>query len=402
MTRNTKVVPALMFHSVGLEDHPWAWSHISEPLETFEAKIALLAKKGFSGTFWHELYEHMAGGTALPENSIFLTFDDGYLDNWVYVYPILKKYGMKGTIFVTPDFVDPGDKLRPTLDDIATGGCRSGELQVPGFLNWAEMREMEKSGLVDVQSHAMTHTWYFSGPKIIDFHRPYEVTPHPWLFWNARPDRKPFYLNEDQQEFLPWGYPILEHQKSLAVRRFIPDESAVSEIIDFVDAHGRQEFFEREDWRQRLLGQVAENFANGSLPGHFESDEERRERTTYELLRSKTLIEHHLNKRVDFICWPGGANVEDVHRIARRIGYKAWTLSSVSEIEKRNRPGADPGSIRRIGTSNIIKVKGRRCGFGGAWHQYLQVLSHQGSALHALALKAYKISALAMSLGGSK
>ena len=31
-----------MFHSIGLEKHPWAWNHISEPVATFEAKIARL------------------------------------------------------------------------------------------------------------------------------------------------------------------------------------------------------------------------------------------------------------------------------------------------------------------------------------------------------------------------
>ena len=131
-----------MFHSVGLEEHPWAWSHISEPVETFEAKIALLRRKGYNGVFWHELYEHMAGRRTLPDNSIFLTFDDGYLDNWVHVYPILKKYGMKGTIFVSPDFVDPSNLVRPNLDDAAAGNVGMDELTVAGFLNWAEMREI--------------------------------------------------------------------------------------------------------------------------------------------------------------------------------------------------------------------------------------------------------------------
>ena len=391
-----------MFHSVGLEEHPWAWSHISEPVETFEAKIALLRRKGYNGVFWHELYEHMAGRRTLPDNSIFLTFDDGYLDNWVHVYPILKKYGMKGTIFVSPDFVDPSNLVRPNLDDAAAGNVGMDELTVAGFLNWAEMREMEKSGLIDVQSHAMTHTWYFSGPEIVSFHKPYDVTPHPWLFWNARPDRKPFYLNEDQQDFLPWGHPILAHEKSLAARRFFPDDEAVDEITSFVSARGGRKFFELQDWRPVIDNWIAESFDNGGLPGHYETDEARSARVTDELQNSKALIETNLSKQVDFICWPGGANEERVHKIAKKIGYKSWTLGSQSQLEKRNRPGTDPGSIRRIGTSNVIDVKGRQCGNGGPRYQYMNIVAHQGSAAHTVALKALKLAALTLSLGGTK
>ena len=402
MTRNKEIVPALMFHSVGLENHPWTWNYISEPLTMFEAKIALLKKKGFEGVFWDDLYEHMAGRRKLPDNSILLTFDDGYLDNWVNVYPILRKYGMKGTIFVSPDFVDPSDEVRPNLDDVAMGRCGRDELTVAGFLNWAEMREMERSGVIDIQSHAMTHTWYFSGPNIVSFHEPHEVIPHPWLFWNARPDRKPFYLNEDQQQLLPWGYPILEHQKSLATKRFFPDEGAVDEITSFVAANGGREFFVRPDWRLALESQVAMTALNGDLPGRYESDEARSTRITDELKQSKELLEKNLEKEVDFICWPGGANDETVQETARNLGYRSWTLSSSSQLEKRNHPGVDPTSIKRIGTSNGIVVKGKRCGTARPFFQVWRILEHQGSTFYWALIKAFKLIALLRARGGSK
>jgi peptidoglycan/xylan/chitin deacetylase (PgdA/CDA1 family) len=400
--RNSAIVPAVMFHSVGLENHAWAWSHLSESLEVFEAKIAALKEEGFAGIFWDDLYRHMSGEAVLPGNSILLTFDDGYLDNWVYVYPILRKYGMKGTIFMSGDFVDPAVQVRPNLDDLQAGRCGRDDLTVAGFLSWAEMREMEKSGIIDIQSHAMTHTWYFSGPRIQDYHRPHDVTPYPWLFWNAKPERKPFYLGEDQQEFVPWGYPLLEHEKSLVVRRFFPEESAVEEITAYVAANGGRDFFQDRGWRDMLRNKVASRFAGGILPGHFESDEAREARITHELRQSKRLIESNLGKHVEFICWPGGGNDPHVQDIAKAAGYKSWTLSSKSQLRKRNVPGADPQTIKRMGSCNVIAFRGRQCGGAGPRFFAWKVLEHQGSALHAAAAKAYKLSAVTLSLGGAR
>lgn len=42
----------------------------------------------------------MNSGCALPKNPILLTFDDGYIDNFTVVLPLLKKYGMQGSFFI--------------------------------------------------------------------------------------------------------------------------------------------------------------------------------------------------------------------------------------------------------------------------------------------------------------
>ncbi len=388
--RNREVVPALMFHSVGLQDHSWAWSQISESLQTFEAKIADLSEAGFTSIFWSDLYQYMSGRKSLPRDSILLTFDDGYLDNWVYVFPILKKYGMKATIFMTTDFVDPGESLRPNLDSVAAGECSDSELSVPGFLSWPEMREMEASGFVDIQSHAMTHTWYFSGPRVVDIHRPEEVPRYPWLYWNARTDRKPCYLGEDQQHFLPWGYPVLEHEKSLAARRFLPDDTAVNELVQHVAENGGDRFCDSPAWEKELQDWMTHRFGEPQLPGVYESDEERRLRVLHELSGSKKVIEENLGKKVDFICWPGGANSEFVKELARESGYKSWTLDSKSEASKRNLPGEDPESIRRIGTSNALYLRGKPIGQSTARYQLWKIYDHQGSVLFGMVIRLYK------------
>ena len=60
------------------------------------------------------------------------------------------------------------------------------------------MIEMEKSGLVDIQSHSMSHTWYYTNPELIDFYSPIEnslVNKYPWISWNENPVQKPFTHN---------------------------------------------------------------------------------------------------------------------------------------------------------------------------------------------------------------
>ena len=49
--------------------------------------------------------------TAIPDNAVVLTFDDGYRDNYTTVYPILKKYRIPATIFLTVNMIGTGKVL---------------------------------------------------------------------------------------------------------------------------------------------------------------------------------------------------------------------------------------------------------------------------------------------------
>jgi len=48
---------------------------------------------------------------AIPDNCIVITFDDGYMDNYTNAFPILKKYNIPATIFVSTDPVAKGEPL---------------------------------------------------------------------------------------------------------------------------------------------------------------------------------------------------------------------------------------------------------------------------------------------------
>jgi len=394
--RNKRIVPALMFHSVGLENHPWVWSHISESLKSFESKIAFLRKKGFNAVTWGDLYSYMAGDKTLPQDSILLTYDDGYLDNWVFVYPILKRYGMKGTIFVNPEFVDPCETVRPTIENVWSGDLVREDLQVAGFLSWPEMRRMEEDGVMDIQSHTMSHTWFFKGPKIEQFYFPSGVEEHPWLAWNTRPERKPYYLTEDQTGFAPLGYPLFEHEKALIVRRFFPDADAVRTVTDHVKNKGGREYFNSSARMTELRDWVESRFGDTVFPGTYETEAEQEARIRTELTDSKRLIEQQLDKCVDFVCWPGGGNDKNVQACARDAGYKSWTLGSQDQSTKRNLPGEDPISIKRMSTDNRVAIGSKIYGSGGPLYQWLHIASHQKSGIHRILLRSYKVASMVL------
>jgi peptidoglycan/xylan/chitin deacetylase (PgdA/CDA1 family) len=344
--RKLENVPSVYYHSIVDAADGWLFRHLSCPVSVFESHLKALRWANFHSLTLHQFYEYMANGKAIPSRSVVLTFDDGYLDNWVYAYPLLKKYSCRGTIFVNPEFVDPSDALRPNLEDVLSKRITLHDLPKKGFLSWQEMREMERSGYVDIQSHGLTHTWYFCSDKIVDFHHPGDH--YPWLAWNAHPERKYLWMTEDQQAFVPWGVPVYQHEKSLATRRYFQDEGLNRVLVDYVRDHGNENFFQNLDWRQKLE-EVAINYRqNYPDRGRFESDTEYKERLYHELFDSKQMIEKKLDKTVDFLSWPGGGFNEVSANISREVGYLASTGSSSENILKTNRFGEDPSRWSRI------------------------------------------------------
>ena len=129
-------VPVLMYH------------HISETAMgdaivspgSFEKQIKALADAGYETVSLDELYAFVRNGSSLPEKPVVITFDDGYMSNYDYAYPILKKYGMCGTIFAVGSSF-----AKDTYKD-------TGEKMYPHF-GYEEAREMIESGVMDIESH---------------------------------------------------------------------------------------------------------------------------------------------------------------------------------------------------------------------------------------------------------
>jgi len=87
----------LYYHRVLPAPLPFSLAAVSA--EDFERQILLLSGLFRIITIPQLLDEIEAG--ALQPNTICITFDDGYADNFMYAFPILKKYGVAATIFLT-------------------------------------------------------------------------------------------------------------------------------------------------------------------------------------------------------------------------------------------------------------------------------------------------------------
>jgi peptidoglycan/xylan/chitin deacetylase (PgdA/CDA1 family) len=80
---------------------------VSASAEEFREQMLLL-KRYFRPTALREVIAALASGTRLPTNSVVVTFDDGYDDNYRVAYPILRELGIPATFFVSTGHVESG------------------------------------------------------------------------------------------------------------------------------------------------------------------------------------------------------------------------------------------------------------------------------------------------------
>jgi peptidoglycan/xylan/chitin deacetylase (PgdA/CDA1 family) len=379
----------------------WIWQHLSERVEVFEQLLKVLRRNGYHTVSLSELYAHMKGEHTCEPRSIVLVFDDGYLDNWVTVYPLLKKYGMKGAVYVNPEFVDPGTEIRPTLEDAGYGEAESKIVSQRGFMNWPELRALDSSGVIDVQSHSMTHTWYFSSPRIVDCYTPQSARKYPWLPWNENRARKPFYLQEDQSQFISWGTPVFEYEKSIITRRFTPDKDAVADVVKAAAIDGKNNLLGADAGLRAYANLISSVIGDVEFPGHLESEQEYEARVRWELAESKSAIEEKLDKKVEFLCWPGGGVNDLAKRVALDVGYCSWTLPGGDSSNKRNVPGEEANEIKRLPAMRDVYFFGKRWGRGSHRLMLLDIMAHQDSLFYNVLRKVYKLS-VAAGVAGSK
>lgn len=79
---------------------------ISVSPAAFNEQMAFLSQNGFNVITLDEFIERRDSGKKLEPKTVAITFDDGYGDNYLIAFPILRKYGFRATFFVTTDYID--------------------------------------------------------------------------------------------------------------------------------------------------------------------------------------------------------------------------------------------------------------------------------------------------------
>ncbi|MFA5975864.1 MAG: polysaccharide deacetylase family protein [Elusimicrobiota bacterium] len=132
--------------------------------DVFESQLRALLAQGYRSLSLEDVLRVIAGRSPANQRGFVVTFDDGYLDNWVYAFPILKKLNVKATIYVVTSYIERQTRPR---EDVLTLDTRTQEREIGQFLSWGEAREMLASGLVTFGSHTHTHRgWIRTRPYL--------------------------------------------------------------------------------------------------------------------------------------------------------------------------------------------------------------------------------------------
>ncbi len=122
-------VPVLYYHSVDQN----ADNEVTITPEMLEKQLKYINDNKFTTITIRELYDYLKNNKPIPEKSIVITFDDGYMNNYTEAFPILKDLNMKATIF-----------------------CVGNSLDGSYYLSHEAIKEMSDYG-IDIESHTVNH-----------------------------------------------------------------------------------------------------------------------------------------------------------------------------------------------------------------------------------------------------
>ena len=139
----------LMYHMISphLPKNQSKFNRLRVTPESFEKQLHWLHQN-----HWHTMsMAELAACQSIPPKTVVLTFDDGYADNYIHAFPLLKRYNMKATIYIVTERFN---------QDWATDKdtkLSSNELNNEAMLTHEMVREMLSSGLIDIGSHTIHH-----------------------------------------------------------------------------------------------------------------------------------------------------------------------------------------------------------------------------------------------------
>ena len=269
---NKRGIPCIMYHNIS--------ENKGVNVETFTKQIENLKDMN---TFKFEEMEKL--NNKLPKNSVLITFDDGYADNYTNAYPILKQYNLKATIFLNTAYID--------VD--------------PFYLNWEQIKEMYNSGLVDFQLHTHSHFSVINKLKISRF------------FGEKDKENKELYREMKHiygVEEIKNGYPIFKKRGETAVKGYKITDDFIKKYDELLEEYNELEISEREE---KLLKEMDDNLIKYMKKYTFD---EYKKRVENEILQNKMIVEEHLDKKAEYFANPWGHKSKELLGILGEIGIK--------------------------------------------------------------------------------
>lgn len=102
----------------------------------FEAQLKWLKDNGYTVIPLKDVVDYLQGKrTSLPPKPVVVTADDGRVTVYQYMLPIIRKYNIPVTLFIYPSCISRASYA----------------------LTWDQLKELQKTGLFDIQSHTYWH-----------------------------------------------------------------------------------------------------------------------------------------------------------------------------------------------------------------------------------------------------
>lgn len=107
--KNENKVAILGYHGILPKEINTSGDNLIVNQETFEKELQVLNKLGYETMTLKDFYCWKNGECEKKHNSVLITFDDGYINNYEYAFELLKKYNMNAVVFCVGSYTEAND-----------------------------------------------------------------------------------------------------------------------------------------------------------------------------------------------------------------------------------------------------------------------------------------------------